>query len=376
MKKKKGKLGLISALGLGVGLGFVAGEFLGYVTSVYLGDSSAGEMLIVMLLMLLGAYVALLLQLVLHEGGHLVFGLATGYKFSSFRVFNFMWVKLDGKIRLKRLSIVGTAGQCLMEPPQKKGEKFPFALYNLGGVIVNLVTAAFAAGLAFLAKGVLALFVFLLLFAFMGVVLGVTNGIPLRVGQIENDGANLLSVRKNEQAATAFYLQMQVNAEIAKGRRLKDMPPERFSFPAEGMENTMVATMGVFRANYLMDCHRFAEAKALMEELIDGGAAVVGVHENLMRLDLVYIALAIEGDKARANELWTKKLQAFSKSMKNFPSVIRTQYVYELLYNGSELMAGEHLTSFEKTAKAYPYESDIQSERELIELARRKEQKE
>ena len=51
---------------------------------------------------LAGAYLWLLLanflQTVIHEAGHLVFGLLSGYQYCSFRIGSFMWIKQDGKI--------------------------------------------------------------------------------------------------------------------------------------------------------------------------------------------------------------------------------------------------------------------------------------
>jgi len=59
----------------------------------------------------IGMYVSIFFHLILHEAGHLVFGLMTGYRFSSFRILSFMWVKENDKIKLRRLSLAGTGGQ-------------------------------------------------------------------------------------------------------------------------------------------------------------------------------------------------------------------------------------------------------------------------
>ena len=56
--------------------------------------------------------VAFVLQIVLHEGGHLLFGLLSGYRFVSFRIFNWTLIRQEGKFRLKRFGIAGTGGQC------------------------------------------------------------------------------------------------------------------------------------------------------------------------------------------------------------------------------------------------------------------------
>ena len=56
--------------------------------------------------------------------------------------------------------------------------------------------------------------------------------------------------------------------------------------------------------------------------------------------------------------------------MKTYPSVIRTEYVYALLGEKDVSKAEKMLELFEKCAKTYPYASDIESEREFIEIAK------
>ena len=46
-------------------------------------------------------FVTTVLHTIIHEGGHLVFGLLSGYEFLSFRVMSFTIVKKDGKLAVK-----------------------------------------------------------------------------------------------------------------------------------------------------------------------------------------------------------------------------------------------------------------------------------
>ena len=86
-------------------------------------------------------FAAYFIQAIIHELGHLVFGLLTGYKFISFRIGNVMFIKERGKLRTKLYNVVGTGGQCLMMPPPWK-ENLPTVLYNFGGCILNFITSA------------------------------------------------------------------------------------------------------------------------------------------------------------------------------------------------------------------------------------------
>ena len=53
---------------------------------------------------------AYVLQVVVHEGGHLVCGLLTGYRALSFRIDRVLLVKLDGRWTVRAYHIPGTGG--------------------------------------------------------------------------------------------------------------------------------------------------------------------------------------------------------------------------------------------------------------------------
>ena len=54
--------------------------------------------------------------------------------------------------------------------------------------------------------------------------------------------------------------------------------------------------------------------------------------------------------------------------MQRFPSVIRTEYALAVLYEKDDAKAQKALEQFEKCSKTHPYPTDIESERELLEL--------
>ena len=88
-----------------------------------------------------------------------------------------------------------------------------------------------------------------------------------------------------------------------------------------------------------------------------------------MICDLVYCKL-VRGDSVQIIDGWMNDQQKqFMKSMKTFPSVLRTEYAYALLREKDEDKAAKILEQFDQVAKTYPYPSDIESERELLMLA-------
>ena len=56
--------------------------------------------------------------------------------------------------------------------------------------------------------------------------------------------------------------------------------------------------------------------------------------------------------------------------MHKFPSVLRTEYAIELLTSKDTKRADIILNTFDKISVRYPFYSDIESERELINLAK------
>lgn len=320
-----------------------------------------------MITMLLAMYAAMLIQIIVHEAGHLVFGLISGYEFSSFRIGSMMFLKEDGKIKLRRFSIAGTAGQCLMSPPDLVDGKIPVVLYNLGGCIFNLITSAIFGVLAYVGGEDPIAFIIYVAFAAIGVAFALTNGIPMKVGTISNDGHNALSLGKNPVAIRAFWLQLKINYEQSKGKRLKEMPAEWFAVPSdEDLENSLSATIAVFHESWLTDLLRLEEAAEYVEQLLRKDSEIPGLYKSLLTCERIYFELVVRKNTSEAIYLHSKEHEKFVKQMKNYPSVIRSEYAYALLAEKDEEKAQKLLQQFEKVAKTYPYPREIEGERELL----------
>ena len=371
-EKKKGKffshiVSISFFTVIGVIWGFAMIAFLEWQLPEGLPSSTKAVRTFIMLALL---FLTGFLHIVIHEAGHLVCGLLSGYSFSSFRVGSFMLLNEDGKLVIKRLKIAGTGGQCLMVPPEMVNGTFPVALYNLGGPISNLIVSLVFLPVLILAPqgGYFALFSFLMIG--VGIVFGMSNGVPLRTKSVDNDGYNAVSLRKNKEAMRAFWIQMKVNEQLRHGVRTKDMPDDWFQVPSnEAMKNSMVATIGVYAASRLMDQHKFDEAEALISHILEIETGIVAIHRNLLLCDLIYLELIGQNRSDRLDELYSKALKKFIKTMKAFPSIIRMEYAYYLLAAGDPDMAARMKVSFEKVAATYPYPNDINTERELIQIA-------
>lgn len=322
------------------------------------------------LLMFAYLYISVFLQMIIHEAGHLVFGLLTGYQFSSFRIGSFMWIRQDGVLRIKKYKLAGTGGQCLLSPPDLVDGTFPVVLYNLGGALLNVIAAILCCALYYACRGIPALAAFFVYLAIVGFFTALTNGIPMQFDMVNNDGYNAFSMSKDNQALRAFWLELKVNEQVSTGMRLKDMPEAWFALPSdEAMTNSMIATIGVMGCNRLIDEHRFDEANQLIIHFEQIPNAIVGLHRNLLVCDRIFCELIGDNRREILDKLLTKQQKKFMKSMKKFPSVLRTEYAYALLAERNNKKATKLREQCEKLKQSYPYLSDIQSEEELMNIA-------
>jgi len=318
---------------------------------------------------------AILLQIIIHELGHMLCGLATGYRFASFRVGSFIWVRENDRIRLKKYSLTGAVGQCLMFPPAYNGGEYPYALYHLGGVIANAVTAVLSAAAALLTAAAAPVSVFFILLGLVGLAFALSNGIPGSGPLMNNDGSNLREMRQSAEARRSMWIQLSVVERQQRGERLKDMPEEWFAMPpAQAMRSSLAATLAVFRENRLMDEHRFREAADLIDDLLGNvrNIALPGIYRHLLICDRLTIELLGDGDPAVIETLCDKEQRRVMKQMAGMITVLRTEYALALLYDRDEAKAGRLLAAFDRAAAQYPYSGDAESERSLTDLVRDK----
>ena len=346
-------IGLAFFVLLGGACGFLMVQYMEATASQ---ERGLGEELFLFAGLMLMMYAAIFLQIIVHEAGHLLFGLWTGYRFSSFRIGSWMWIKEGDRLRFRRFSLAGTGGQCLMLPPEWNREHFPTFWYNLGGSILNLVVSGvfFAVGALLPSLPVLPLLCRMI--ALIGVVFAIMNGVPMRLGMTDNDGYNALSLGKNEEARRSFWIQMTVNQHISRGIRVKDMPAEWFTFPSdEGLKNAMTVVLAIFACNRLLDKKRLEEAHERMRALCQADTAMIDLHRNLLLCDCITCELLGENRPQVLAEYRDKPQQKFMKAMKKYPAVLRTEYCYALLAEKDPSQAEKNRALFDLVAKKYPY---------------------
>lgn len=313
----------------------------------------------------------LYLQVLFHEAGHLVFGLLTGYRFVSWRVGRLMVIRRDGRLRLVRYQLAGTAGQCLLAPPERPPEELPFVLYQLGGSLVNLLIGLLGlVGAHWFPAGTLPAAASEII-ALTGFAYGAFNAVPMRLAGIDNDGANLRTLLRRRETRRDIWLQLKVNEAMVQGRRLRDLPEEWFQLPTmEVMDNALTAGTALMYFGRLMDEHRFAEARELATRLLAQARGLADIQRLLLGLDRYFLDLLEDPATVGDGPSFAPALKRLYKAIAGHPSVLRTQYAKALLVEKDETAAAELRRKFELIRAKTPDQGDLADEAELMDLAR------
>lgn len=326
-------------------------------TSCQTIDVPASQGWLLLPLTIISFLLAGILQIAIHEAGHVFFGWLTGYRFLSYRLLNLHWQRVDGKLKLFRHSLAGTAGQALMIPPQPVEGKIPYVLYNLGGGLANLITLPLCYGLTYFIPQFALLWDTL---AFFGLIGALTNLIPLGK-TFPNDGYNIYSIAKHPKGSLYLYAQLAVHAKMAQGVPYQDMPKDLFLIPEkEDITNPIIFSASLNWVNRLMALNQFEEARDYLDSLAIDQQPLSQIYRVLGKITLSYLDLlcqqttSIPFDK----EEW-KLIEALSKSQ---PMATVFAYAYHSLVDGDDKKAEQALEQFTKLAKTYPYPVDYADE--------------
>jgi len=312
-------------------------------------------------------YVFMLVHIIIHESGHLVFGLLTGYKFLSFRIANLTIQKENGKYCLKKFSIPGTAGQCLLVVPDIPAEKCPYLLYHAGGGLMNLITALIGLPFVFILNG-WGKIIFTLFFT-TGIITALQNLVPLKMNGINNDGFNIVEISRNDSTKRMIYNQLKINYLAALGTRYRDIDEKYFD--DENCEGILADGIRAVKVSRFLDMHDFESAEKLAQKLVDEN--ISGFYGNGTKCELVFNKIISGEDKTSIDSLIDKNLKKFIKSTeKYFPSTSRIMYAYNLLVEKNSAEAEKYKNTFNKIIEKYPVKADIIQERELMDIITQK----
>lgn len=358
--------GILISLGIGAVMGLLCIFVMG---PQYMKGIGFVEFMVRFFGIFLILFVWFCLHIVLHEGGHLIGGLLSGYKYGYFRVGRFTFAKYEDGLKLKIFSIPGTGGQCGMVPPAYNNGDFPYKLYLLGGFTMNFITAL----VLFIVFALLGLDSFVgRIFAMGGAValyLGIVNALSLK-SDLPNDGYQLLQAGKDERERRMLWETLDMQAKSQQGVRISEIERDWEEKSAEELlaqcEGAKGLTEFVLYYNYVFDSGRFEEAEDMATKLLDKGITVA-LYRKIFEGEALFLELFLHGREERIKELATEELIGFLKSTaSSMLSSTRTMYAYEKLYHKDEKEIAKVTKQCANVVKNYPMLGELKQEQELV----------
>ena len=314
--------------------------------------------------LLVGFVLTLPLQLIIHELGHLVFGLSSGYRFVSFRVFSLAFYKKDGKLRFGRYRVPGTIGQCLLIP-SKDDDSMPYRALLLGGVLFNGIATILFVIPFVLCYSISFLRFFSLGMIFWGIAFAIGNGIPQKSGAAANDGYHAKILPTDNTARSVFFNQLRISAAMTEGKRLAEMPKEWFNLPKDAALDPLSASLAIMEAEREMDLARLDAAEEILIDLANRGEdlpepILSGILSELLYLEMV--------GKHRRDVIETLRfaLDRYFKVMQNSFTYLRIEISYHYLFTGDINQIQRLEKKFEKLKKHFPFTGEVAREELLI----------
>lgn len=196
--------------------------------------------------MLISLVIAFLLQKVFHDGGHYLFGRLTGFDLAMLRFGSRSLVKENNSFVWREMTPESLMISVVMF---KKDPKDPrYALYFLGGALVNLLVSALAFLLLFLKVFAPSSLIgaFLLSLLLSGMFVGLLTLLPGYQGLMPNDGMKWIQFLRDPLAKDSYVRNMSVIQNLSSDE--EEFEPEIVDLCADPDDDPM----SLFRACYLL----------------------------------------------------------------------------------------------------------------------------
>lgn len=303
-------------------------------------------------------------SIIIHESGHLVMGLLTGYKFVSFRIGSVTFVKEKGKLVRKRFSIPGTAGQCVLtHDPVSSPEEIKYFWYHFGGVFFNILTAA-VTGIVMLVSGNVVVDWIMIVFMLVSIILALMNIIPLDIG-VANDGMNILMQEKSPETRLQMLNVLIINGMQYEGKRLSEIPEELFK-GADPEGDAYPVNLALVYAQRYFCTYDFEAAEDILLKIANNDN-VTGVILNEAKCELMFCEIVLDRDKEKITSVYDENLKKYiNQTSKYFPGRRRLMYAYYLIIENDLNKAENEYSQAKLMRDISPCLSEYECEMELF----------
>lgn len=211
------------------------------------------------------------IPVILHEAGHLLFGLACKMRFVSVCISRFRIYKEKGKLKINILKFAEHAGSCEMLPRGEEEGEGKTVAFALGGCALNLLYA-FVCILLYCFLPLSPALLYFEIFALYSAYLGLTELYPADTPDGKTDGRFALDVLRKTPSAVLAMQVMQLQREVVEQGYGSLREDELFQLPVVAEDDVAFLSLTQLRYRYFVvkgEYERAGEFFARMDELYD-----------------------------------------------------------------------------------------------------------
>lgn len=232
-----------------------------------------------------------IISTIIHELGHMVFGLISGYHLVSFRILNLALVNDGKRLKFMWMNFNPLAiGQCMMAPPKYNKDKTKFYLYNFGGLIFTYSLIILSLLLVLLINNNWVRIIFIPLLS-LNLYFGISNSIYFDGGV--NDMCNYIYVKKDPMLVSSILYELEFNRNLLLGKRYK--AKTTYPIHLNGPLNYLTFPAYIYRFYYAIDKEDFKLAKKYIDKIRnDLYNLAYPPYRTISILEILYADIVIE----------------------------------------------------------------------------------
>ena len=298
---------------------------------------------------------SIFIQIFLHELGHSLAAIFSGYDFIFFRLGSFAFVKKNGKLKIAKFEIPGTGGQALFAPKGKAYENFPYKLYMYAGIISNLFFSILAFIIMYFNKNYF-LDQFSYFFASVGIYIFLTNGLKIDA-EISNDAMQVKLLERHEEYRIFTKYNLKIARLLVDGKEIKDMDQDEIDFILSC--DNQFAEIGILKGDYYSQNLDLDKAKEEYEKALDKEILSDRLQKQALINEIIYLSI-IKKDQANYEKYVSKEFEFFLDNfLLKLVNGYYTKYAKLLLIDKDQKAAEKLKTQYIRFRKNYIFESEI-----------------
>lgn len=310
--------------------------------------------------LLTAVLISYVLNIAIHEAGHLVAGLLTGYRFVSYRFLNLTLIRKEGRLQWRNFEMAGTGGQCLMAPPDKPLEQIDTRWYNAGGMLANLLLAGIAAVALWAFDLPFGISTLMWMIIVLGLFIGLANGIPMKMGGVANDGLNLLQLEKDNTGKQCFCNILEMNARNQEGEAYNDMPEHLFALPQPiDWKNSMHVGATLAAETRMLARHEWDDAYRLIAEALSHKESYMELYQLELENMMTFTCIAMGRDDEARQHYSDKLAKYVTRHASTQSDKQLTTMATALALEGDRPRAEKILHQLEADRDKYVHQSDV-----------------